>query len=140
MSDTIADSTDLSPAPNTDGRVEEEVLPGWMRDTPQMRALIEQERIRYERSVPVPCAWGWCTNDVDPVDGTVLSGFGPVECPCENLPGWRASRVAGRAKPQVPVKVRGRHGSRVQRSSSRHMLAEYDIDDFEWLSPRTVAG
>lgn len=108
--------------------------------SPLYRAALERARARYERSMSVPCAWGWCSNDVDPLDGTVISGMGPVECPCENLPGWRSERMAGRAKPQMPVKARGRHGSRVQRSTKRHVLPNYDLDDFAWLAPRTTAS
>lgn len=106
--------------------------------SPLYLAALERARARYARAVSVPCPWGWCSNDVDPLDGTVIGGFGPVECPCENLPGWRSERMAGRAKPQVPAKGRGRHGSRVQRSTARHALPDYDIDDFAWLAPRSA--
>ena len=110
-----------------------------MRSDPRMAAALERARTRADRAIVMACAWGWCSNEFDPVDGVILGGFGPVACPCENLPGWRSERPAGRAKPQVPVKATGRHGSRVQRSMKRHALPDWDIDDFAWLPPRTTA-
>lgn len=104
--------------------------------TPEGEAALAHARARAERAVHVRCAWGWCLVEVDPLDGTSESFFGPVDCPCEHLPGWRAARMEQRPKPQVPVKRRGRHGSRVQRSTHRHALPNYDIDDFAWLQPR----
>lgn len=118
--------------------VEGTTLSGWFRDTPKMRALLEEARARLDRAVAVPCAWGWCTNDYDPVDRMIIGGVGPMECPCDNLSGWNAKRPEGRARPQAPVKARGRHGSRVQRSTARRDLPNYDIDDFAWLAPRTT--
>lgn len=109
-----------------------------LNSTPQGRAAIARARARAERSIATPCPWGWCINEYDPVDRMLLAGYGPVGCPCENLPGWRTARPAGRAKPQVPTKARGRHGSRVQRSTARHALPNYDLDDFAWLTPRTT--
>lgn len=107
--------------------------------TPEGQAELARARARAERAVHVRCAWGWCLVEVDPLDGTAESFFGPVECPCENLPGWNASRMEQRPKPQVPVKGTGRHGSRVQRSTQRHALPDWGFDDFAWRKPRTAA-
>lgn len=111
-----------------------------LNSTPQGRAALERARARAERAIDMPCPWGWCINEYDPVDRVILGGFGPMACPCENLPGWRCEQPAGRAKPQAPVKARGRHGSRVQRSTVRHALPDYDIDDFQWLPVRPAAS
>lgn len=112
---------------------------GWFRDTPDNRRLLAQARARLDRAVAVDCAWGWCSNDVDPLDGVILGGMGPVMCPCEKVPGGNSRYVAGRAKPQTPVKVAGRHGSRVQRSNRRHTLPYWGVD-FVWLPVLTRAA
>lgn len=70
----------------------------------------------------VSCPWGNCSIEVAVDNGKIWGSFGPVSCPCGDLPGWRAERVEEMGKPGVPVKVRGRHGSRVQRASRRHRL------------------
>lgn len=111
-------------------------LNSWLRDSPEIRRLLEEARVQLDRAVVVVCPWGWCSNDVDPVDGVILGGMGSPMCPCENLSGWNSQYVAGRAKPQVPVKAAGRHGSRVQRSTRRHTLPDWGAD-YVWLPVRT---
>lgn len=115
------------------------IATGWFRDTPEIRRMLAEARAQLGRAVAVDCAWGWCSNDVDPFDGVILGGAGPVMCPCENLPGWKSQYVAGRPKPPVPVKAAGRHGSRVQRSARRHTLPDWGAD-FVWLPVLTRAA
>lgn len=105
-----------------------------MKDPAFARAYRKAEA-RAKREIQVSCAWGNCTHMVDPLDGKIVSGIGPMLCPCDHLPGWSSPRVQGQAKPAVPVKVGGRHGSRVQRSRRRHALPDYsDLGD--WLPAR----
>lgn len=67
----------------------------------------------------VLCPWGQCTFWVYKGTRKVDGGCGPVGCPCDLLPGWNSPTVDGFSKPRMPVKARGRHGSRVQRSKRR---------------------
>ena len=74
------------------------------------------------------CSWRTCTVYV--ADGEITGGMGDPLCGCDNLPGWKSPYPAGTPKPQAPVKARGRHGSRVQRSARRRiewrrMVAKY---------------
>lgn len=119
-------------APTTDREESDEFgafLAEQMKD-PTFARHYRQASARAARAVQVPCAWGNCRHDVDPVNGTILGSVGPVGCPCDNLPGWRSARVAGQARPAVPAKPRGRHGSRIQRSRLRHTLpTEKDATD-----------
>lgn len=74
------------------------------------------------------CGWRTCTVYV--ADGKITGGVGDPLCGCDNLPGWNSDHPAGTPMPQAPVKARGRHGSRVQRSTARRvewrrMVAEY---------------
>ncbi|KQP62999.1 hypothetical protein [Nocardioides sp. Leaf285] len=81
------------------------------------------------------CAFGHCTNLVDPASGRIHSGFGPMACPCDHVPGWRSPYPAGQAKPHVPVKATGRHGSRRQRAARRtHRASDYG-DLFTYYPP-----
>lgn len=64
------------------------------------------------------CNWGPCLVEQNP-DGTDSIWMGPVGCPCDNLPSWRKHHLEQMHKPSLPVKARGRHGSRVQRSKHR---------------------
>jgi len=65
------------------------------------------------------CGWRTCT--VYTADGKITGGIGDPLCGCDNLPGWNSPYPAGTPKPQAPVKARGRHGSRVQRSTGRRL-------------------
>lgn len=83
------------------------------------------------------CPWGWCVIYLDPA-GRIASGTGPMLCPCDHSPGWSANRVEQMGKPRVPVKARGRHGSRVQRSARRHRLDCLGYArDWTFLPPRS---
>src|SRR5690349_2459141 len=95
----------------------------WMRD-PEFVAAYEKEKARLDSATRVSCHFGHCFHDVD-TTGHILGGMGPVMCPCDHLPGWKAPRPAGQARPAAPVKARGRHGSRVARSRLRHRLPDY---------------
>ncbi|KQO98386.1 hypothetical protein [Leifsonia sp. Leaf264] len=76
-----------------------------------------QLRADRDRATRILCAWGNCTDEV--LDGKVTGGWGQIACPCDHVPGWSAVHPAGRAKPSMPVKAVGRHGSRVQRARRR---------------------
>lgn len=92
---------------------------------PVMLQALADARARRDRAVTYTCAWGTCVAEFDPVERRITGGYGQAFCGCECLPGWRARHPEGRPKPSVPVKARGRHGSRVQRSRARRR---------EWLS------
>ena len=90
-----------------------------MLDDPEVKRAYDEAAARMDRSIEVLCAWGTCTHFLDPADGKIHSGWGDPFCGCDNLPGWRSTRAEGLPKPAAPAKVRGRHGSRVQRSRHR---------------------
>lgn len=95
----------------------------WTRDlenNPAFVAALAQARAELDRAVEVRCGWGACVNEVDPLTGRILGGVGPAGCPCEWYPGGWSTRHEGRPQPRVLTKVRGRHGSRIQRSIRRH--------------------
>lgn len=77
-----------------------------------------REEMRTARQVR--CAYGNCTNLVSRFTGEIVAGMGPVGCACESTPGWRSKYPAGKGKPGWKGKVRGRNGSRIQRSRRRH--------------------
>lgn len=87
---------------------------------PVDRAAVAHWLEEYRNAIVTLCAWGYCTVETSSTTGKVIGGMGPVECPCDHLPGWKSQYAAGQPKPAVPVKARGRHGSRVQRSRRRH--------------------
>lgn len=95
--------------------------------TPEIRRIIKEEQTIMDRSIDVTCAWGTCNHIYDPVAKHLVGGWGDVFCGCENLPGWRARHPEGLPKPSVPIKAKGRHGSRIQRSRRRKQ---------EWLDWR----
>lgn len=107
--------------------------------TPAQRAECAAWEAALERSVPVLCAWGNCTHEVDPVTNRIVAGAGPVACPHDHLPGWRSRYPEGQSKPRVLVKAVGRHGSRVHRSAHRFRLPSYPRLVPEWL-PATSRG
>lgn len=72
--------------------------------------------------IAVPCAYGNCTIEVCLTDHLIMGAFGPVDCPCENTPGWKATRIEQMGKPHPPVKAKGRHKGRIERSRRRHDL------------------
>jgi hypothetical protein len=88
-------------------------------DDPAVKRAYDEATSRMERSYPVICGWGTCTDWVDPHDGKIHGGMGRPLCGCDNLPGWNAARTESKPKPSAPAKARGRHGSRVQRSRHR---------------------
>lgn len=91
----------------------------------------------YERCVGVVCAWGTCIDEYDPVERRIVFGFGVAGCPCDNMAGWNARHPAGKPKPGVPVRAKGRHGSRAQRAWVRHA---YERDqEREMNNPPTAA-
>lgn len=65
------------------------------------------------------CGWRRCELQI--LDGQVIGGVGEILCGCDNLPGWNSLYPSGMPKPQAPVKARGRHGSRIQRSTARRV-------------------
>lgn len=73
----------------------------------------------FDWSIGVRCPWGNCTIDLCGQCGAQAGGVGPMGCLCDLTKGWRAKRVDNMGKPSVPVKAKGRHGSRVQRSRHR---------------------
>jgi hypothetical protein len=84
------------------------------------------------------CNWGWCVEWIDPDTGLADSGFGPVGCPCDHVKGWQRTRPEGKPMPSLPMKVKGRHGSRVQRAQQRKRLPNYGPNSFfELLPPRS---
>lgn len=109
------------------------------RMTPTQRAEYAAWEAALDRSEPVRCGWGNCTHQVDPVSNRIVSGGGPVACPCDHLPGWRSRYPEGQSKPSVPAKAVGRHGSRVHRATARNRLPSYPHLVPEWL-PATSRG
>lgn len=109
------------------------------RMTPAQRAEYVAVEAALDRALPVICAWGNCTHMVDPTTNRIVSGGGPVACPCDHLPGWRSRHPEGQSKPRVPAKATGRHGSRVHRSAHRFRLPSYPNLVPEWL-PATSRG
>ncbi len=104
----------------------------WTPD--EYNAEILEARAMLSRSTAALCGWRRCTILIDPVDGKAHPLFGDPLCGCDNLPGWDSPYPAGQPKPQAPVKARGRHGSRIQRSTARRvewrrMCAEFGIED-----------
>lgn len=87
--------------------------------TPAGAAALEQARAQAARAVERPCSWRRCVVLVDPVDNTVIGGWGDALCPCDHLPGWNARHPEGMAKVGWSGKARGRHGSRIARSKAR---------------------
>lgn len=107
-----------------------------MKD-PAFARHYNEAKARLDRAEPVLCAWRNCVHDVDPEDGKIIGGMGPIACPCDHLPGWKSDRVEGQARPAAPVKARGRHGSRVQRSRKRHTLGSW-MDAFGGWLPASI--
>lgn len=97
----------------------DEFLAPEVEQSPEWRDALDRARTRLDRSIRVPCHWGYCIHHVDPDTNTIHSGFGPMACPCDHSKGWRSPYVEGQARPHVPVKVKGRHGSRRQRAIHR---------------------
>lgn len=91
---------------------------------PEFAAAVEAELAELQAADRVMCAWGWCVQEVSSTTGKILGAVGPMACPCDLLPGWRSAYPAGLPKPPVPVKARGRHGSRRQRSVARRRLLD----------------
>lgn len=109
---------------------------------PELVAAVSQARELVSRLFEIACHWGNCVVWVDPYDNTTQGGFGPVDCPCEHLPGRHARHLEGTGRPAVPALPRGRHGSRVQRSRRRHHLPPGIPGILEWVpassrAPRT---
>lgn len=102
---------------------------------PLFAAELAEQAAREMRLVPVTCAWGWCTEGMDPIDGRLYGGGGPTACPHDHLPGWKSPYPQGRPRPATPAKARGRHGSRVHRSKRRHQAPSY-ATFFGWLPAR----
>lgn len=109
------------------------------RMTTAQRAEYDALEAAVDRALPVICAWGNCTHLVDPMTNRIVSGSGPVACPCDHLPGWRSRYPEGQSRPRVPAKRVGRHGSRVSRSAHRFRLPSYPNLVPEWL-PATSQG
>lgn len=99
--------------------------------TPEIVKAIKEEHDIIDRSLAVSCAWGTCTHIYDPVEKYLHGGWGDALCGCENLPGWRSRHPDGLPKPSVPVKAKGRHGSRVQRSRARRREWRQMVEDCE---------
>lgn len=74
----------------------------------------------------VRCPYGNCDVDVCLIDGLIKGSFGPVGCPCDMTPGWRANRLEQMGKPHPPVKAKGRHKGRILRSRRRHDMSEWN--------------
>jgi len=72
-----------------------------------------------------PCSYGNCTVEVSRLTGKILGSYGPVSCPCDLTPGWKAERLEQMGKPHVPAKAAGRHKGRIERSRRRHQLPEW---------------
>lgn len=103
-------------------------------DLDELRREADAER---STRIETLCPWGWCLLDLDAA-GRIVSGTGPVLCPCDHSPGWPANRIEQMGKPQARVKPRGRHGSRVQRSARRHRLDGLGYaPDWTFLPPRS---
>lgn len=100
----------------------------WADQDPRNAAALEEARKIIDREVETTCSFGSCIVCVDPVTNLIGGGFGPVGCPCENLPGGNAKHPEGRPMPAVPVKATGRHGSRVTRSQKRHELPPWLVE------------
>lgn len=82
--------------------------------------------------IKVVCGWGRCANYYTP--GKDMWGWGAMGCPCDTAPGWRSKSPYGLPQPQMPVKIKGRHGSRVQRSHRRKdKWEQYYLDIQEML-------
>lgn len=97
---------------------------GWHESTPEFTAAHERALAQFDRCIEVPCYWGTCVQQYDPVEKVIIGGWGSAFCGCDNLPGWNARHPEMRPKPAAAVKARGRHGSRVQRS--RHRRREWE--------------
>lgn len=102
---------------------------------PGFQSALEEVRAELDAATQVPCAWGYCVNDVSATTGKLLGGFGAVCCPCDMLPGWRSSYPEGLPKPAAPVKARGRHGSKVQRSAARRRSYNSWAYEFSGIRP-----
>lgn len=89
-------------------------------DTPEFHAAVAEARARLDRAVQVECAFGNCVMDVDPVDGRVFGGMGPIGCGCESLPGWKSPYVDGKPMLGWAAKPVGRHGGRIAASRRKH--------------------
>lgn len=83
------------------------------------------------------CNYGNCFVEACALDDTILASFGPVECPCDHFPGWKAYRLAEMSRPHPPIKAVGRHGSRVQRSRRRHTFNPRTLEIFASLRAST---
>ena len=92
---------------------------------PLIIQALADARARRDRLIEIRCAWGTCVELYDPVERVSTGGWGRSLCGCDNLPGWRSRHPEGKPKPAAAVKVRGRHGSRIQRSRARRR---------EWLA------
>lgn len=66
------------------------------------------------------CSWGWCVNEVCKECNMVVGGMGIAACPHDMMHGWRSSYVEGMPKAHPPVKAKGRHRTRIQRSAEVH--------------------
>lgn len=100
-----------------------------MLDDPACAAAYAKAKAELDAAIQVACPWSACVHDVSATTGKILGGMGPVACPCDLLPGSRSRRVDGLPKPSVPVKNRGRHGSRRQRSVARRAEATAFLGD-----------
>ena len=91
--------------------------------TPEFRAAYADAEARSARQVDRRCPFGNCATFIDPLDGKITGGFGPVGCGCDTLPGWRSPYYDGLPKPGWSAKPVGRHGGRV--AASRRKAREH---------------
>lgn len=89
-----------------------------MQKAKNQDAVSRKKRMRIEL-YEVPCNYGNCVTFAY-FDGYSISSFGPVGCPCDNTPGWNRAYLESRGKPHMPMKAKGRHGSRIERGRRRH--------------------
>lgn len=97
----------------------------------------EAWRYKYTHSTRVRCGFGVCLNDV--YEGKIISGGGPILCPCDHMPKWHKIYPDQQNKRSMAraIKAKGRHGSRVQRNRRRHK----DVGpNGEWLPLVEVFG
>ena len=109
----------------------DQLVSEYVAQSPEFAKAYREAGERYERAVRVPCPFGRCFCEIDPLDGRIFGGVGDSLCGCDNLPGWRSSRYEGLPKPGWTGKARGRHGSRVQRSKHRRREWQQMVSDVE---------
>lgn len=73
------------------------------------------------------CPFGRCCIAVQ---GTIIVfAYGPVDCECSNMDGWRSRHYEGLPKRRWNVKPVGRHGGKIQASKRKH---EKFAKDWRW--------